>query len=161
MLKYLAVVGLSAVILGGGYAYSFARNTDSAGAFCHLDKKPSLLGNLMSISALFAAQDPAPGQQQPPPSEPDQNQEQQEAPPQNWPSHSYSAGSGCSRPDPQAEPDSELNGVDPNTVGCKCVKKCANDRTPQEDLSRDKNGNFICKNACHKARCACPDPCKT
>ena len=120
---------------------------------------PGIYGDIMSVvSHRSSGQDPIvcdmPSMQKSVSYQQDpQQQESQET-------HSYSAGKGCSRQDSGAEPGTELNGVNPQTVGCKCAKKCVNDQT-QEDLSRDKDGKFICKNACHKERCTCPDPCKT
>ncbi len=73
--------------------------------------------------------------------------------------HRLSPGDGCSAVNPRAR-DKSRDGVKANTVGCKCVRKCANGQT-QEDLSKDDKGVYICKNACHKDRCSCPDPCKT
>lgn len=79
--------------------------------------------------------------------------------PGDTPTHRYSPGDRCSSVNPNA-PDKERNGVNPNTVGCACVRKCVNGQT-QEDLSKDEKGVYICKNACHKDRCSCPDPCKS
>ena len=78
--------------------------------------------------------------------------------PGDTPTHRFSPGDGCSSVNPNA-PDKTRDGVNPNTVGCKCARKCANGQT-QEDLSKDDKGVYICKNACHKDRCSCPDPCK-
>lgn len=74
--------------------------------------------------------------------------------------HRISPGDGCSSVNPNAKPDTEFNGVRPNTVGCTCVKQCVNDH-PQEDLRKDERGVYICRNASHKDRCFCPDPCKS
>lgn len=92
----------------------------------------------------------------------EQEQEQEQNPPQpgDTPTHRLSPGDGCSSVNPNAEPGTNLNGVKANTVGCMCIRKCVNGYT-QEDLSRDKKGVYICKNACHKDRCFCPDPCKS
>ena len=98
--------------------------------------------------------------------EQEQEQEQEQGPPRgqggqpgDTPTHRYSPGDGCSSVNPNA-PNKELNGVKPNTVGCTCVRKCVNGNV-QEDLSLDEKGVYVCKNACHKDRCSCPDPCKT
>lgn len=80
-------------------------------------------------------------------------------PPGDTPTHRFSPGDGCSSVNPNA-PNKERDGVNPNTVGCKCVKKCVNGQTV-EDLSKDEKGVYICSNACHKDRCSCPDPCKS
>lgn len=77
---------------------------------------------------------------------------------QDTETHRYSPGDGCSAVNPNA-PNKKRDGVNPNTVGCKCVKKCVKGET-QEDLSKE-NGVYICSNACHKDRCTCPDPCKS
>jgi len=74
-------------------------------------------------------------------------------------SHRYSAGDGCSRLNKRA-PNAKLNGVKANTVACTCVKKCSQG-TVQEDMSKDKNNVYVCRNACHRDRCFCPDPCKS
>lgn len=79
--------------------------------------------------------------------------------PEDTPTHRKSPGDGCSAVNPNA-PNKDRNGVNPNTVGCKCAKKCANGQT-QEDLSKDEKGVYVCKNACYKNRCSCPDPCKS
>ena len=75
------------------------------------------------------------------------------------PSHRMSPGDGCSSVNPNA-PNKRRDGVNPNTVGCKCAKKCVNGQT-QEDRSRDEKEVYICRNACHPDRCTCPDPCKS
>lgn len=89
-------------------------------------------------------------------------QDQEPNPPQpgDTPTHRKSPGDGCSSVDPNAKPGAEFNGVKKNTVGCICVRKCINGQT-LEDLSRDEKGVYICKNACNKDRCSCPDPCKS
>jgi len=79
---------------------------------------------------------------------------------EDTPAHRYSPGDGCSSKNPKAKPGTGLDGVRPNTVGCKCSKKCVNGQTV-EDLSREKDGLYVCRNACHKDRCFCPDPCKS
>lgn len=79
--------------------------------------------------------------------------------PGDTPTHRFSPGDGCSSVNPNA-PNKERDGVNPNTVGCKCAKTCVNGRT-QEDRSKDEKGVYICKNASHKDRCSCPDPCKS
>ena len=79
--------------------------------------------------------------------------------PDDTPSHRYSPGDGCSSVNPNA-PNKERDGVNSNTVGCKCTKKCVNGQT-QEDRSKDEKGVYICKNACNEKRCTCPDPCKS
>ena len=94
----------------------------------------------------------------------DQNQSQNPSPglggqPGDTPTHRFSPGDGCSAVNPRAR-NKERDGVRANTVGCKCARKCSNGQT-QEDLSKDDKGVYICKNACHKDRCTCPDPCKT
>ena len=75
------------------------------------------------------------------------------------PTHRYSPGDGCSSVNPNA-PNKKRDGVNPNTVGCKCAKKCVDGRT-EEDRTKDKNDVYECRNACHTNRCTCPDPCKT
>lgn len=79
--------------------------------------------------------------------------------PDDTPTHRKSPGNGCSSVNPKA-PNKQRDGVNPNTVGCKCARKCTNGQT-QEDLSKDDKGVYVCKNACHKDRCTCPDPCKS
>jgi len=86
-----------------------------------------------------------------------QDQDQQPSPPNTG--HRISPGDGCSSVNPNS-PNKDRNGVKKNTVGCKCVRKCVAGQTV-EDLSRDKNGVYVCENACHKDRCSCPDPCKS
>jgi len=123
------------------FAYSY-----SSGNLSFASKSEEVLYEMPGMAksiVLTTAQDP--GQ------DPNQNQD--------TPTHRYSAGEGCSAVNPNAEPGEELNGVEKNTVGCVCVRKCINGYT-QEDLSRDENGAYICRNACHKDRCKCPDPCK-
>ena len=108
---------------------------------------------IVNKSVIAVGQDDQdPGQQQParPPGQGDQ--------PGDTPTHRFSPGDGCSSVNPDA-PNKERDGVNPNTVGCKCAKKCVNGQT-QEDMSKDEKGVYICKNACHKDRCSCPDPCK-
>lgn len=144
MPKYLIVFGLSIVILGSGaYSSLYSHQQDQ-----QKQQQPEQQ----------QAPQPQPEQQQPEP-QPEQQQEQEQAPQQGSSSHRWSAGSGCSRKNPNAESGTELNGIEPNTVGCPCQKKCVNGYT-QEDLRREK-GVYICENACHKDRCFCPDPCKT
>lgn len=75
------------------------------------------------------------------------------------PSHRYSPGDGCSAAKPNAR-NKNRDGVNPNTVGCKCAKKCVNGQT-QEDRSKDVKDVYICSNACNEKRCSCPDPCKS
>ncbi|MDP3697892.1 MAG: hypothetical protein Q8R55_07895 [Candidatus Taylorbacteria bacterium] len=146
MFKTFTVVAVSALLVGSGYLYSINHgNSSSAGMLCHLDKPISVVSKLLSVVTFAKGQDPQ--QQDPPPTQP--------------PSHEYSAGNGCSRRDPGSEPGTELDGIDPQTVGCKCAKKCTKDGKTEEDLSRGPDGRYICKNACHKERCSCPDPCKT
>lgn len=138
--KVLAVLGMSVILLGGVYVYySSSGDNSEIGMLCHVDKPAGMVDKVLAMVSFAQEQEP-----------------QQQEPPE---SHSLSAGNGCSRPSKDAEPGTELNGVDPQTVGCKCVKQCLNGYT-QEDLSRDEKGKFICKNACHKDRCTCPDPCK-
>ena len=73
--------------------------------------------------------------------------------------HRWSPGDGCSRLNKNST-DKKLNGIKPNTVACACVKKCVEGQV-QEDMSKDKDQVYICKNACHKDRCFCPNPCKS
>lgn len=132
MSRYLVLLGLSIFLLGSG-----------------------------SYSSIYSQQQDQPPQAQPPQEQTPQAQPQQEqAPQQSPPTHRFSAGSGCSRKNPNAEAGTELNGIEPNTVSCSCQKKCVNGQT-EEDLSRDEKGLYICGNACHKDRCFCPNPCKT
>lgn len=107
----------------------------------------AMMGHAMTVTNAVSAQD---GQQLPP-LQPDGSRD--------TPSHRYSPGDGCSAVNPKA-PNKERDGVHPNTVGCKCAKKCVNGNT-QEDLSKDDKGVYLCRNACHKDRCTCPDPCKS
>lgn len=88
----------------------------------------------------------------------DSSPEQQPSPPNTG--HRISPGDGCSSVNPDAKPGTELNGVKPNTVGCTCARKCVGGQI-QEDLSKDEKGVYICRNASHKDRCFCPDPCKS
>ena len=88
--------------------------------------------------------------QVPPPENPDGSRD--------TPTHRWSPGDGCSRLDPDA-PNKKRDGVKENTVACACTKKCVNGQT-QEDMSKDENDVYICRNASHKDRCFCPDPCK-
>ena len=89
------------------------------------------------------------------PQDPEQDPDQ----PGQTPTHRLSPGDGCSSVNPNA-PNKKRNGVKANTVGCKCVRKCQNGYTV-EDLSRDKDGVLVCRNACFRDRCFCPDPCKS
>lgn len=89
------------------------------------------------------------GQQQPE-RDPDQSYD--------TPTHRYSPGDGCSAVDPNPS-NPKRDGVEPNTVGCACEKKCVNGQVV-EDRSRDEKGVYICKNACYTDRCKCTDPCK-
>ncbi len=145
MFKSFVVIAVSALLSGGGHAHSsiYGHDETKVSFCCHFDKSK----NAKAVSAMAVATSSQDSQQQDPP---------QESPP----THEYSAGDGCSRPNPEAEPGTELDGIEPNTVGCICQRKCVNGQT-QEDLSRGANGRYICKNACHKDRCFCPNPCKT
>lgn len=107
---------------------------------------------MMAKGMVAMGQDPEDGQDQPqaPGKDPDQSYD--------TPTHRYSPGAGCSAVDPNAK-NPRRDGVNPNTVGCKCAKKCVNGQT-QEDLTKEKDV-YVCKNACYKDRCSCPDPCKS
>ena len=141
------------LLLVSGFAYSYyvylgnvqSASKSEAGMLCHV---PDATENhdhqaMMANKGMVAM-----GQN------PDQDPDQP-----GPPSHRLSPGDGCSSVNPNA-PDKRRDGVNPNTVGCKCAKKCVDGRT-QEDRSKDKNDVYICRNACHTDRCTCPDPCKT
>ena len=137
----------------GGDASSAGQND----VMCHMpnmsqghDHKAMMAAN----SAVTVLQDDS-GQEQNPAPGPGQGGQ-----PGDTRTHRFSPGDGCSSMDPNAPSDKELNGVKPNTVGCMCVRKCVNGQTV-EDLSKDEKGVYICKNASHKDRCSCPDPCKS
>lgn len=91
-----------------------------------------------------------------------QKKSEKERPDGSWDTetHRWSAGDGCSSVNPDAEPDTKLNGVVENTVGCGCEPKCSDNGQRVEDR-RKENGVYICKNACNEDRCHCPDPCKS
>lgn len=108
-----------------------------------------------TMAGMSHGQDPEQDDQAPPAQNPSPGQGDQ---PGDTPTHRFSPGDGCSAVNPKA-PNKERDGVNPNTVGCKCAKKCTNNQ-PQEDLTKE-NGVYVCKNACHKDRCSCPDPCKS
>ena len=149
----LAVAGASY----GGSAQSIGHNhAQDQAMMCHMPAMADMPGHdhQAMMAAMAQEQDPDNPQQSTPPSGPGLGGQ-----PGDTPTHRFSPGDGCSAVNPRAR-NRERDGVRPNTVGCKCAKKCVSGQT-QEDLSKDDKGVYICKNACHKDRCSCPDPCKT
>ncbi len=57
----------------------------------------------------------------------------------------------CERPNPNGQ-NPDQGGVDPNKIGCKCVRSCVNGKAEE---------NPTCKRHCKPNHCDCPDPCKT
>lgn len=133
MKKFAISVAVLLVVSGFAYSYSIENFSISH-----------------NMATMAHGQDPEQQDQNPPPSQGGQ--------PGDTPTHRFSPGDGCSSVNPNA-PDKERDGVNPNTVGCGCVRKCVNGQTV-EDLSKDEKGVYICKNACHPDRCSCSDPCK-
>ena len=115
---------------------------------CHTSGSAAQI--VLNMSKQQEQQDPP--QPQLPPLQPDGSRD--------TPTHRYSPGDGCSIVDPRSQPGTQLNGVNPRTIGCKCVKTCSNGTTV-EDTRKDTAGKYICNNACHRDRCSCPDPCKS
>ncbi len=145
-LGVLVVSLFSILALPGSY---YSENVQSASkseeVLCHIPNAVEKHDHQTMMSNTMAGIMQDPGQ------DPDQNQD--------TPTHRWSPGDGCSSVNPKA-PNKKRDGVKPNTVGCKCVKKCVNGQT-QEDMSKDEKDVYICKNASHKDRCSCPDPCKS
>lgn len=134
----------------GGNAQSVSQ---SEGMLCHVSDAVSKSEKydhqaMMAKGVVAIAQDTDNPNQKP---DPDQSHD--------TPTHRWSPGDGCSSVNPNA-PNKKRDGVKQNTVGCKCTKKCVNGQT-QEDMSKDEKDVYICKNASHKDRCSCPDPCKS
>lgn len=143
----------------GGHAQSISQNqVQNQPMMCEMPGMAGMSAHdhqvmMASVNAVPASQEQEDdqGPQQLPPLQPDGSRD--------TPTHRFSPGDGCSAVNPKAR-DKSRDGIKPNTVGCKCARKCVNGQT-QEDMSKDDKGVYICKNACHKDRCSCPDPCKT
>lgn len=160
------IISTAVLLVISGFAYSY-----SSGNFSFVGKSEEVMCDMPGMSGMsvhdhqaMMAQTAAVAGQNP---VQDQDQGQNPRPgqggqPGDTDTHRFSPGDGCSAVNPNA-PNKERDGVNPNTVGCKCVRKlpCDANNKPTEDLSRDDKGVYICKNACHKDRCSCPDPCKS
>lgn len=132
--KNVLVVGMT--FLGVMYLSSYTHSSvygqsETKDQICHLDKsKDAKLVSTMVVTA--KGQDPEPNQ----PSQ------------QETDKH-------CERPNPDGT-DPDVGGVDPEKIGCACMRKCENGK-PTENYENGKR----CKVHCKPDNCECPNPCKT
>ncbi len=152
---FISVATVFSIPLSGYTLYvnnhvsSTAAATD--GATCDMPSmQKSAPGTRASTVAARTIQQQSPGQPAQPSKPPEQDNSFDDFVPSS-PAQEQEDNKRCERPNPNGQ-NPDRGGVDPNKIGCKCVRTCANGKAVE---------NPTCKRHCKPNHCDCPDPCKT